>query len=171
MKTPFNNLQIALRSSSMLDGLVSDINALEEKEEVEVRWGARRIPLSRGRHHGGYVCAFRGQPLLRVESALERRVIRALVAEPGCMALATQPMTIQWTWRDKVRRYTPDVLVMIDELPPAWRALGLDRLSLIEVKPARFFVDDDLWLERIRVVQDALGMPLVRLSTLPEVLS
>lgn len=167
MKTPFTTLRIALRSSSVMDHLVSDINALEKKEGVDVRWGARRIPLSRGRHHGGYVCAFRGQPLLRVESALERHVLRALVAEPGCMALATQPMTIQWTWRGTVRRYTPDVLAMLSELPPSWRALGLDRLSMIEVKPARFFVDDDLWAERVRIIQHVLGMPLVRLATLP----
>lgn len=171
MNTPFKNLRIALRSSSVLDNLVSDIKALEKKEGIDVRWGARRIPLSRGRHHGGYVCAFRGQPLLRVESALERHVLRALVAEPRCMALATQPMTILWTWRGTVRRYTPDVLAMLCEMPPSWRALGLDRLSLIEVKPARFFVDDDLWAERVRVIQHALGMPLVRLATLPEGLS
>jgi len=171
MKTPFTTLRIALRSSSVLDNLVSDVNAIQKKEGVDVHWGARRIPLSRGRHHGGYVCAFRGQPLLRVESALERHVLRALVAEPGCMALATQPMTIQWTWRGTVRRYTPDVLAMLCELPPSWRALGLDRLSMIEVKPARFSVDDDLWVERVRIIQDVLGMPLVRLSTLPEALS
>ena len=171
MTKQFESLRIACRNPSIKDELTSLLTERSRSVGVELKWGLRRVPLSRGRHHGGYVCAFRCQPLLRVESALERHVLRALAADQGCVALATQPVTIQWTWRGTVRRYTPDVLAMLCELPPSWRALGLDRLSMIEVKPARFSVDDDLWVERVRIIQHVLGMPLIRLSTLPEALS
>ena len=97
MKTPFNTLRIASRSSSSLDELASYVIGLEKNKDIDIRWGARRIPLSRGRHHGGYVCAYRGQPLLRVESVLERRVLEAMAAHQRCVALATQPLTFHWT--------------------------------------------------------------------------
>ncbi|WP_184417470.1 hypothetical protein [Rhodanobacter sp. MP7CTX1] len=167
----FEFLRIACRNPSTKDELASLLKERIRTEGVELKWGFRRVPLSRGRHHGGYVCAFRCQPLLRVESALERHVLRALAADQGCVALATQPVTIQWTWRGTVRRYTPDVLVMLCDVPEPWSAVGLERLSLVEVKPTRFSVDDDLWVERVRVIKEALNMPLVRLATLPEALS
>lgn len=137
---------------------------------VDLKWGFRRVPLSRGRHHGGYVCAFRNQPILRVESALERRVLKALSADRACIALATQPVTIQWAWRGSLRRYTPDILVMFDVLPDRWQSSGMERSTLIEVKPDRFYVEDDLWRERIRIIRVALGIPLMRLPSAQEVL-
>lgn len=94
MKKQLESLRIACRNPSTRDKLALLLKERGSAAGVELKWGFRRVPLSRGRHHGGYVCAFRGQPLLRVESALERHVLRALAADPGCEALATQPVTV-----------------------------------------------------------------------------
>ena len=84
MKKQLESLRIACRNPSTRDKLALLLKERGSAAGVELKWGFRRVPLSRGRHHGGYVCAFRGQPLLRVESALERHVLRALAADPGC---------------------------------------------------------------------------------------
>ena len=164
------SLRIAYRNSSAMDEFVVLRQGRTNNTGVELKWGFRRVPLSRGRHHGGYVCAFRNQPILRVESALERHVLKALSAEAACIALATQPVTIQWVWRGALRRYTPDILAMFDVLPDRWHASGMERSTLIEVKPDRFYVEDDLWRERIRIIRVALGIPLMRLPSAQEVL-
>lgn len=161
-------LPAACRNPSAQDALVSAITRPVVAEGVRLHWGARRIPLSRGRHHGGYVCAFRGEPLVRVESALERRVVKALAADHCCIVLASQPVTVHWSWKGESRRYTPDVLVMFDQLPDAWRESGLEKVSLIEVKPLRFAVEEDLHAERVRVIRESLDMPLVRLPMAQE---
>jgi len=162
-------LRVACRNPSVLDEVAALIARPPASAVIGLTWGHRRVPLSRGRHHGGYVCAFRGQPLLRVESALERRVVKALASTPACVALVTQPVTVNWTWKGAVRRYTPDILVMFDEVPDEWRQLGLARLSLIEVKPARFTMNEELYAEHTRSIRAALGMPLVRLPVAQEV--
>lgn len=161
-------LPAACRYPSAQDALADVIARAVAGSGISLRWGARRIPLSRGRHHGGYVCAFRGEPLVRVESALERRVVKALAADPSCIVLASQPVTVHWTWKGESRRYTPDVLVMFDQLPDAWRESGLKKVSLIEVKPLRFAVEEDLHAERVRVIRESLDMPLVRLPVAQE---
>jgi len=169
MKKKASSLRIACRTSSVQDELDTVMKKMPIANGMDVCWGERRVPLSHGRHHGGYVCAFRGQPLVRVESMLERSVIKMLVADPACMAVASQPVTLRWMWRESKRRYTPDVLVLFDAVPEQWRQLGAERFSLIEVKPPRVHIDSDLMAERARIVRATLGMPLVRLPALQEV--
>jgi hypothetical protein len=162
-------LRVACRNTSVLDEVASLQAHLPKSPGVTLKWGFRRVPLSRGRHHGGYVCAFVGQPLLRVESNLERQVVKTLVTNASCLAIATQPVTMYWTWRGIERRYTPDVLVIFKELPGTWRRFGMERISLIEVKPMSSDMDDDLWYERALQLREALNVPLVRLPAIKEI--
>lgn len=138
------SLRVACRRPSMRAELNDFIQKLPGSEGIALRWGFRRIPLSHGRHHGGYVCAFRGEKLVRVESALERSVVKMLVADPACMAIATQPVTINWSWNGATRRYTPDILVIFEAVPERWRKLGFERLSIVEVKPECAWIEADL---------------------------
>ena len=170
MTAKSKSLRIACRNPSVMDELASLQKPPADTVDVVLKWGFRRVPLSRGRHHGGYVSAFLGQPVVRVESVLERRVVKTLAAEPMCVAIATQPVTMQWVWNGMNRRYTPDVLVIFKHLPSAWQHLGMERISLVEVKPTRFSIDDDLWTERVRIVKQSMGIPLVRLPAQMEVL-
>ena len=169
MKNLFRSLRVACRRPAVRAELSDTIRAMPVSEGIALRWGFRRIPLSRGHHHGGYVCAFRGEKLVRVESALERSVVKALVADPACVAVATQPVTINWSWNDVKRRYTPDILVIFDTVPDRWLRLGFERFSIIEVKPVREWIEPDLCAEHTRVVRTALGMPLIRLPVSYEV--
>lgn len=168
MKKYLKSLRVACRNASMQDEFNRIVENTSAPDGVEVQWGFRRIPLSRGRHHGGYVCAFRGQPLVRVESNLERTVVKALAADPACALVATQPLSLWWRWKGVRRRYTPDILVAFDAVPDAWKTMGLERLSLVEVKPPRVEIASDLEAEHARVIHAALGMPLVRLPRLKE---
>jgi hypothetical protein len=163
MKKLSVSLRMACRRPSVRNELIDIIKNIPASDDIGLRWGFRRIPLSRGHHHGGYVCAFRGEPLVRVESALERSVIKTLVADSACVAVASQPVTIQWSWNGVRRRYTPDILVIFDMVPERWRQLGIERFSIIEVKPVSIRIKPDLRAEHSRVVRTALGMPLIRL--------
>jgi hypothetical protein len=44
----------------------------------------------------------------------------------------------------------------------------LGKVSLIEVKPPRFAVEEDLHAERVRVILESMDMPLVRLPVVEE---
>lgn len=163
MNKPSSFLRMACRRPAVRAELSDMIDTMPVCENIVLRWGFRRIPLSRGHHHGGYVCAFRGEKLVRVESALERAVVKTLVADSACVAVVSQPVTIDWLWHSSRRRYTPDILVMFDVVPDPWRRLGFERTSIIEVKPTDVWIDSDLNTEHTRVVRMALGMPLIRL--------
>src|ERR1700761_5122044 len=76
---------------------------------ISAQAGFRRIPLSYGRHHGGRITTWPGAASVRGESAEEARVVRALVARPECRGIASQPVTVWYEWRGRVRRYTPDL--------------------------------------------------------------
>ena len=127
-----------------------------------VAWGERRIPLSYGHHHGGRVSAFPGEPLLRTESHLERLALQHFAGLPGCRALLTQPLTIRFDFRGTRRRYTPDLLVLLDPVPVDLARAGFDPLTLIEVKPLRARMDLELWTARACALREVLSLPLVR---------
>lgn len=97
---------------------------------VSLSWWKRAIPLSRGRHLPGYSVTWPGQPSIPVESRLEHRVLKALVAEDACLAIASQPLTIGYEVDGSARRYTPDFLV-------ALRASPTPTYAFLEVKPNR----------------------------------
>lgn len=158
-----NKLRYSQRHPAALDDLHAHLKNVLVVPDAPVAWGERRIPLSRARHHGGYVSTFPGQPLLRFESELERQVLRFLASRQECMALATQPVTFWFPFNGQMRRYTPDILVVMKIVPQDWVDIGLERIALIEVKPPRFRkLDPVLWAARCLVAKRALDMPLIR---------
>jgi len=133
---------------------------------ISVQSGFRRIPLSYGRHHGGHVVTWPGAPSVRVESAEEARVVRGLVARPECRDITSQPLTVWYVWRGRVRRYTPDLAVIFAAVPLDLQALGAEARCLVEVKPcgrARLTPAD--WEAKRHIVRAATGRPLILLSS------
>lgn len=165
----YRALKVAYRHPSVKDQVEAVLTTSSADPNITVLWNHRRVPLSYGRHHAGYLCAFRGQPMLRVESELERRVLRELADNPSCHALATQPATFEWHEAGRACRYTPDALALLDSPPAHWVAWGLNKLCLIEVKPPAVVIEPQIWDQRCRVVAAALGLPLIRLPSLQEV--
>lgn len=164
----YRSLKVAYRHPSAMDQLKAVLAKSSADPSVTVLWNHRRVPLSYGRHHAGYLCAFRGQPMLRIESELEWRVLRELAGHPCCHALATQPATFEWREAGRTCRYTPDALALIDNPPAQWAAWGLTKLCLIEVKPLAVAIEPEIWHQRRQVVEAALGLPLVRLPSSQE---
>lgn len=142
--------------------LLSALLSLSQPLHQNVAWGERRVPLSYGRHHTGRISTFVGQPLLRTESHLERLALQHFAGLPGCRALLTQPLTIRFDFRGTQRRYTPDLLVLLDPVPIDLARAGFDQLTLVEVKPVRARMDIELWTARACALRDALGLALVR---------
>lgn len=133
---------------------------------ISVQIGYRRIPLSYGRHHIGRIATWPGAASVRVESAEEASVVRALVARPECRDIASQPVTVWYEWRGRVRRYTPDLAVTFAGVPADLRALGAETRSLVEVKPAgRHRTTRADWGAMRHVVRLATGCPLILLSS------
>lgn len=133
---------------------------------LSAQLGFRRIPLSYGRHHGGHIVTWPGTPSVRVESAEEARVVRGLVARPECREIASQPLTVWYVWRGRVRRYTPDLAVTFASVPLDLQALGAEARCLVEVKPegrARLSTAD--WEAKRHVIRAATGRPLILLSS------
>jgi len=156
-------VRFALRHPEAGDGLARHLNRMPVVSECAVAWGERRIPVSKGRHHGGYASLFPCQPVLRFESELERRVLKQFASIPGCAALATQPVTIRFWLDGRSRRYTPDVLVVFEFVPKELAIIGFRRFTFVEVKPLGFAGDPaDLWSARRQALEKALGIPLVR---------
>lgn len=133
---------------------------------ISVQSGFRRIPLSYGRHHGGYAITWPGAPSVRVESTEEARVVHALVARPECRDITTQPLTVWYEWRGRIRRYTPDLAVTFSSVPGDLRAIGAESCCLIEVKPfGREHVTQTVWEALRDVIRKATGRPLILLSS------
>lgn len=133
---------------------------------ISARWGHRRIPLSYGRHHSGHIITWPGAPSVRVESAEEARVVRALVARPECRDIASQPLTVWYEWRGRVRHYTPDLAVTFAAVPADLHTLGAASRCLVEVKPfGRERLTRATWEALRYVVRTATGLPLILLSS------
>lgn len=133
---------------------------------ISARWGFRQVPLSYGRHHGGHVITWQGAPSVRVESAEEARVVRALVARPECRDITAQPLTVWYEWRGRVRRYTPDLAVTFSSVPGDLQAMGAESHCLVEVKPfGRERPIQAVWEVLRDVIRKATGRPLILLSS------
>ena len=155
-------VRVAYRDANGQSLLFALLNQFLPPHRLPVTWGERRVPLSHGRHHGGRVSAFFGEPLLRTESHLERLALQHFAGLPGCKALLTQPLTIRFWYRGSQRRYTPDLLVLLDPVPVDLSRAGFDPLTLIEVKPLHARMDLELWTARACALREALRLPLVR---------
>lgn len=155
-------------TTEIAERLPSVIPALGEPQPrlISVRTGYRRIPLSYGRHHGGRVTTWPGAASIRVESVEEARVVRALVARPECRDITSQPVTVWYEWRGRVRRYTPDLAVTFAGVPADLRTLGADTRCLVEVKPLGWHREARAdWEAKRQVVRVATGCPLILLSS------
>jgi len=144
----------------------STIKAEPEPTLLSAQLGFRRIPLSYGRHHGGHVVTWPGAPSVRVESAEEARVVRELVARAECREIASQPLTVWYVWRGRVRRYTPDLAVTFATVPLDLQVLGAEVRCLVEVKPHRRgqLLSAD-WDAKRHIIRAATGRSLILLSS------
>jgi len=157
---------LALAHRPPVSSAVATACAENRPKLISVQSGFRRIPLSYGRHHGGYAVTWPGAPLVRVESAEEARVVHALVARPECRDLTTQPLTVWYEWRGRVRRYTPDLAVTFSSVPGDLRAMGAESRCLVEVKPfGRERLTQAVWEALRDVIRAATGCPLILLSS------
>ena len=156
-------IRLALRHPDAVALLIQHLGQFHASSEFSIAWGARRVPLSRGRHHGGYVSLYPRQPVLRFESNEERRALKTLASMPESIAIATQPLTVRFSFNGKPRRYTPDALVVLTSVPTWLARAGFDRFTLVEVKPLDVPEDQaNLWRARRKALRDTVGMPLVR---------
>jgi len=74
--------------------------------------------------------------MVAFESALERDCISFLAAQPGFGRIVSQPISITWTIDGRDRRYTPDFLVVFEDVPVLLQALGFFEETYVEVKYA-----------------------------------
>jgi len=132
---------------------------------VEIAWQARRIALSYGRHVTGQISISFPRCPIRFESQLERDVIVFLSVQPGIRFIQSQPFTLRYVESGRRRRYTPDLLVVLQPIPALLKHLGFGAWTVVEVKPqARFGVDSVAIRARLDRVGQATGFTTVCLT-------
>jgi hypothetical protein len=94
---------------------------------------SRRIRPVRGRHIRGYE-PIRPGASAPFESLLERSVIRGLAQHRSLLDLVAQPMTVRYRYCGKPRAYTPDLLVVLSDVPPKLAAHGFGLRTIVEVR-------------------------------------
>lgn len=126
---------------------------------------SRRIRATKGGHIRGYEPLGAGRPSVAFESLLERRVIRKLASFPELLDIRAQPLTVRYSLGGKFRRYTPDLLVVLREVPQELETLGFGLQTIVEVKAASLLVSDRDRLELgIRALRKARLEPFVLLT-------
>jgi hypothetical protein len=100
----------------------------------DIRWRHRKIPSSHGRHIVGRYSPGPARPSVQFESYTECRAIAYLIALPGVHVVLSQPFTIDFHLRKLRGRYTPDLLVVAEPLPPELARLGFGVLTVLEIK-------------------------------------
>lgn len=101
-----------------------------------VRWRHRKIPLSHSRHVIGRYSPGPGRTGVPFESLAECRTIAYLYALPGVRLVVSQPFSIQYRLGKRRRCYTPDLLVVADELPDDLARNGFGKATVLEIKAA-----------------------------------
>lgn len=86
--------------------------------------GVRKVS-HRGGNMIGLFPSIKMERMVAFESLIEQDYLYVLDYEPGVLGFEEQPLTIEYQWEDKPRRYTPDFQVR-------WG----DREELVECKPA-----------------------------------
>src|SRR5579859_3563273 len=86
------------------------------------------------------------------------RISRAarLARQPHLVAIHAQPFTLHYQDHGRRRRYTPDLLVVFEQVPRHLRRRGFDRWTAIEVKPASRV--DAAVIDRLASVARHLGL-------------
>lgn len=97
---------------------------------------ARNIPLSYSGHVRGHHPVRDGHEAVQFESLTERAFIAAVASLPELVSIESQPLTIYFTADGQRRRYTPDFVVRLSEVPPALECLGFGLETYVECKPA-----------------------------------
>ena len=124
-----------------------------------------RIRATKGGHIRGYEPLGVGRPSVAFESLLERRVIRSLACFPELLDVRAQPLTVRYSIGGKLRQYTPDLLVVLEDVPPNLETLGFGLRTIIEVKTSALLASDRDRLELgIRALHMARPEPFVLLT-------
>lgn len=125
----------------------------------------RRVPLSRGRHHGGRIFLNHDHEMVRVESHEEAVVAKVLGGRPDFCRLLSQPLTVWFRWQGRVHRYTPDLEVWLNPISARSCASALGAHFLVEVKPENWTGSGEgVWGARAKALNDAVGLPLIILD-------
>lgn len=134
---------------------------------IRVEWSARRIPIVRGGNiRGFHPNRLGGKHPLEFESLLECSVISTLLDRPELKGLTTQPLTIYFSVAGRQHRYTPDLLLEFHEVPEDLAALGFERVSLIECKPAAMLEEQRVVLGRaFAALRELTSTPLLIITS------
>lgn len=132
---------------------------------VAVDIESRRIRPTKGGHIRGYEPLGPGRASVAFESLLERQVIRELSRFPELLDIRAQPLTVRYILDGKLRRYTPDLLVVLREVPVALESLGFGLRTIVEVKAAALLASERDRLELgIGALRNARPEPFVLLT-------
>lgn len=114
--------------------LAASINS-DDIDILSVQKEARVIPLSYSSHVRGWHPVRPGHSAIAFESKLESRFITWAAHLPELVSIVSQPITVNYRHADTRRRYTPDFLVELSQVPAKLAAMGFGHFTLIEVKP------------------------------------
>lgn len=102
---------------------------------LSAAWAERKVPLSRGHNIRGYHPVRPGHGAIVFESLIERDTISLFASQPEVEKIVSQPVTIYYMFQKRRFRYTPDLMVVWHDVPPAWAGRGFDKRTFIECKP------------------------------------
>ena len=127
----------------------------------------RKIPLSRAAHTRGWHPVRQGHGAIPFESGLERKVIDALARHGALFSIRSQPLTVSYRETGEARRYTPDFLVCLSDVPHELARFGFQEQTYIEVKPYEIAIEllPRIAL-RLAVIEAATGLPAVLITEL-----
>lgn len=128
---------------------------------IQVR---RRIRPAHGKNMTGRV------PLRRVgsveyESALERNFLLWIRGCSHLVDVVEQPLLVAGWFGGSYRRYTPDFLVTLRQIPRDLKALGFGARTIVEVKPAVFAGDVEV-RQKLCLARKVTGLPAVIVTEL-----
>ena len=122
-------------------------------------WGMRRIPFSYSTHIPGRVAYRPAARSIDVESRLESEVVHHLIEHEGLLGIFPQPFTLHAPRQRGGGRYTPDLLVVIDQIRRPWKTWGFGLWTVIEVKPHSKYLKHRAQIDaRLAWVERSLGM-------------
>lgn len=151
----------SLRSCLLEDRLGSSFRI------AAVELNRRVIPLSRSRHVRGWHPVRPGHGAIGFESLLERKVIDSLATYSELIRITSQPVTVTYREDQSTRRYTPDLLVDLAEVPIELAEIGFGQRTYIEVKPYIEALNiRERLSRRFAVVTEATGLPVALITDL-----
>lgn len=148
-----------LRQQLILESKLGDLSI------KDVAYEKRVIPLSRSRHVRGWHPVKSRHGAIGFESKLECAAISALATHYELLSIRSQPITVSYTYEERLRTYTPDFLVYLSDVPTCLAEMGFGAKTYVEVKPLRMA---EVLKERLNlqfaVIRRATGLPIVLLT-------